>query len=472
MQLPRIMIAAPGSGSGKTLITCGLLQVFVNRGLRVASFKGGPDYIDPLFHKRVIGTNARNLDPFFSNEETLKYLFGKAAREAELSVMEGVMGYYDGLGGISTRGSSYELAKITDTPVILVVNCRGMSLSVIPLIQGFLQYRRDHHIVGVILNQMSKSMYAALKETLERELKIRAFGYVPYVKELVIESRHLGLIMPEEIGDFHSKLNKLADMLEETIAIDELLLWANRAKELSYVTPRLPRINGEVTIAVARDEAFCFYYAENLELLQEMGARLIDFSPLYDKELPRDVDGLLLGGGYPELAADRLSANECMRACIAEALNRRMPCLAECGGFLYLHKRMEDISGNRYPMVGIIDGEAYKTDRLNRFGYITLTADRDQMIAEAGEQIAAHEFHYFESNACGEGFTARKPLKAVSWSCIHGNDYMAVGFPHLYYYSNIKVPYRYLSACLDWKLNGRQEFKHRRNEAAGGGYEN
>lgn len=451
MRLPRIMLCAPASGSGKTMITCGILQAFVKRGLKVASFKCGPDYIDPLFHKEVIGTKSKNLDTFFSNEATIKYLFGNTAKDVDVSVMEGVMGYYDGVGGISTEGSSYELARVTDTPSILIVNCKGMSLSLIPLIQGFIQYKEESNIQGVILNQMSKSLYITMKEQIENELGVKVFGYVPYVKELVIESRHLGLIMPEEIDEFHSKLNKLADVLEETIELDDILQMANRVCELSFETPKIPRLNGEVTIAVAKDEAFCFYYQDNLDLLQKMGAKLVEFSPLYDKELPGSIDGLLLGGGYPELVADKLSANESMKASIRAALKKNMPCLAECGGFMYLHQQMEDIKGQSYPMVGGISGAVFKTNKLKRFGYITLTANQDQMVATLGDSIAAHEFHYFDSTVCGDSFTARKPLRNTTWNCIHGNETMAVGFPHLYYYSNMSVPFRFLNKCLDWK---------------------
>jgi cobyrinic acid a,c-diamide synthase len=452
MRLPRIMMGAPASGSGKTMITCGILQAFVNRGLMVASFKCGPDYIDPLFHSKVIGTKSKNLDTFFSNEDTIRYLFGKTAKDVDISVMEGVMGYYDGAGGISTNGSTYELARITDTPSILVINCKGMSLSLIPLIQGFLQYRKDSNIIGVILNQMSKSLYTIMKEQIEKELQIKVFGYMPFVKELVMESRHLGLVMPEELEDFHSKLNKLAGIMEETIALDEILQMAHKTKEFYYETPQIPKLNQKVNIAVAKDEAFCFYYQDNLDLLQEMGAALIAFSPLHDKALPEDIDGILLGGGYPELVAEKLSANESMRAGIQAALNNQMPCLAECGGFMYLHRQMEDIAGRSYPMVGSIAGEVYKTEKLNWFGYITLTANRDQMVAKTGESIAAHEFHYFDSNACGESFTACKPCRKTSWNCIHGNETMAAGFPHLYYYSNMGVPFRFLQTCLDWKM--------------------
>lgn len=451
MKLPRIMIGAPSSGSGKTLITCGILQAFVNRGLKVASFKCGPDYIDPLFHSKVIKTQSKNLDAFFSSEDTIKYLFGKTAKQVDLSVMEGVMGYYDGACVTSTLASSYDLSRVTDTPAVLVVNCKGMSLSVLPLIQGFLQYRKDSNIAGIILNQMSKSLYDSIKVQIEKELSVKVLGYVPFLKELVFESRHLGLLMPEEIKDFNKKLTALADVFEETINLDEIMKLAESSKELFFKTPEIPKLEKKVNIAVARDEAFCFYYQDNLELLQDMGAKLIEFSPLYDKEIPRDADGLILGGGYPELATERLSANITMRESIKSALRKGLPCLAECGGFMYLHEQLEDMSGKSHSMVGTIQGKAYRTDKLKRFGYATLTASNDQMIANCGDSISAHEFHYFDSESCGESFTAKKPSKNAEWSCIHGNESLAAGFPHLYYYSNMKVPFRFLKKCLDRK---------------------
>jgi cobyrinic acid a,c-diamide synthase len=451
MKLPRIMIGAPASGSGKTLVTCGILQAFKNRGLKVASFKCGPDYIDPLFHSKVIGAVSKNLDTFFSDSDTIRYLFGKTARDADLSVMEGVMGYYDGVGGTSTLASSYELAKLTDTPVILVVNCKGLSLSAIPVIQGFLQYRTDSNIVGVILNQMPPSLYTPIKEQIETKLGIKALGYLPFVKELVIESRHLGLMLPDEIDELHKKLNELAKIFEETIDIDEIVSIAEKSADISYKVPKIPKVDGKLNIAVARDEAFCFYYRDNLELLQDMGASIIEFSPIYDKALPENIDGLLIGGGYPELVAEKLSANINMRDSIKKAINDGLPCLAECGGFMYLHMNMEDMSGRSYPMIGSIAGNVYKTSKLKRFGYVMLTSNHDQMIAGRGEAIAAHEFHYFDSDTCGESFTASKPLRDTNWSCIHGNEQMAVGFPHLYYYSNLQIPFRFLKKCLDRK---------------------
>lgn len=448
MKYPRIMLAAASSGSGKTLITCGILQALINRQQKTASFKCGPDYIDPMFHSKIIGAKARNLDTYFTDDNLTRYLFCKTAKTADISILEGVMGFYDGILAADTRGSSYELAKVTDTPVILIVNCHGMSLSIVPMIQGFLQFREDSRIKGVILNQITKGLYEEIKNKVEEDLKLKVFGYVPYVEHLCIESRHLGLVTPDEIAGLHAKLDNLGKLFEETIAMDELIQMAEDTPEIYYHSPQIPQIEGKPVIAVARDEAFCFYYEDNLELLRTMGANLIMFSPLYDRKLPHAVDGILLGGGYPELYAEALSKNTSMIESIRNALSNQMPCLAECGGFMYLHQTMEDMKGNKYPMIGFLEGEAYHTDRLQRFGYATLTAKKDQMIAEQGEAIRGHEYHYFDSTHGGDSFLAEKPSGKNQWECIWGNRHLAVGYPHLYYYSNPNFPYRFLQHCI------------------------
>ena len=455
MNLPRVMISATGSGNGKTLITCGLLQVLVNRGLKTASFKCGPDYIDPMFHSKVIGAKSRNLDTFITDDDMTRYLFAKTAKDARISVMEGVMGFYDGLGGKSTKASAYDLANVTDTPVILIVNCKGMSLSVLPVIKGFTEYRKDNNIKGVILNQMSAGIYPEIKAAIEEELGIRVFGYVPNVKDCVIESRHLGLVTPEEIDGLHNKLNTLANVLEDTLEIDEIIKLADGASKINVLKPDIPKVDGEPIIGVAKDVAFCFYYEDNIELLKEMGAKIVEFSPIHDKELPKNLNALILGGGYPELAAKQLSENKTMLESVKKAIESGMPCVAECGGFMYLHESMEDMDSVEYKMVGAIKGKAYRTDRLNRFGYIELTCLEDNIIAKKDTALRGHEFHYFDSTCCGESFRANKPLRKRNWNCINTDNNLVAGFPHLYYYSNIDVAYEFImSACKYMKKEG------------------
>lgn len=457
MRTPGILLTAPASGSGKTLITCGILQALVNRGQKIVSFKCGPDYIDPMFHGKVIGTKSRNLDTFFTDADTTRYLYEKNTEGFDLAVVEGVMGYYDGLGGIRTEGSTYDVARTLDLPAILIVNCRGASLSVLATVRGFLEYQKDSHICGVILNQISPMIYGQLRMLIEQELQIRVFGYVPKMENLSLDSRHLGLVLPGEIRALQKKLNDLAEKLEETLDLDGMI---SEIKTAEYRTAGKSDIRKEIQalsfpdkirIAVAEDDAFCFTYLDNLELLEEMGAKLVPFSPLRDGRLPEAVSGLILSGGYPELHAKELGSNRSMRASVRKAVADGMPCIAECGGFLYLHRELEDTDGRFYPMAGVLDAKAYRTEKLSRFGYVALTAEEDQLLGKAGTQIRGHEFHYWDSESCGESFHARKPAGRREWDCVHGTNTLYAGFPHLFYYSNLQVPHAFLRSCFAYQ---------------------
>ncbi|MFQ6866349.1 cobyrinate a,c-diamide synthase [Blautia sp.] len=458
MKIPRILLAAGASGSGKTLITCGMLKALVDRGLKTASFKCGPDYIDPMFHSRVIGTRARNLDTFFTSEKITRAIFQKNAQGFDISVMEGVMGFYDGVGGTTTKASAYDLASVTDTPVILIVNSKGMSVSLVAYIKGFLEYRKDSRIKGVIFNQMSAMLYPRMKELVEKELGISVFGYVPAVEDCVIESRHLGLVLPDEIPELQKKLQKLSGILEETLDMDGILALADSAPDMEEASYEISYKTQEpVRIGVACDEAFCFFYEDNFRILKEMGAELIYFSPVHDSCLPKDLDGLLLYGGYPELNGKALEENESMRNEIREKLEGSLPCMAECGGFMYLHEEMEDIEGNIRKMAGVIKNRVFRTPRLSRFGYVTLSQKKSVFGQEDLGEIPAHEFHYFDSENCGEDFYAIKPQSKRGWDCIHGTDNLLAGFPHLYYFGNPKIPEVFLKKCLEYKKLRRAE---------------
>ena len=446
MTRARVLLAAPASGSGKTMITCGILKAFINRGLKISSFKCGPDYIDPLFHQQVLGIRSSNLDLFFAGEQ-LPALLERGAAGTELSIIEGVMGYYDGLGAASEEASTYEVAKALKAPVVLIINARGQSLSALATLKGFLDFRADSGIGGVIFNQMSKPIFEALKPEVEK-LGLAALGYVPKAPQLMVESRHLGLVAPHEVADLNRRLEELAQLLEESLDLDRLLALAKAAPPLpSCPQEKLPRLPQPVKVAVARDEAFSFLYRDNLELLEELGAELLYFSPLRDKALPQGTQGLLLPGGYPELYAQQLSENLPLRQQIASAIEGGLPCLAECGGFLYLHRELEDMEGRSWPMVGLIPGRAWHSQRLGRFGYINLSTREDQGLLRAGERLRGHEFHYYESDSCGEAMTATKPSGKRSWRCIHSQGALLAGFPHLYYRSSPMLLWRFLSRC-------------------------
>ena len=459
MKINRFMIAAPKSGSGKTMITCALLQLLKDCGKNVSSYKCGPDYIDPMFHKKVLGVPSKNLDTFFTDEKTTVQLFLDKRADGDFAVLEGVMGLYDGLGGIYEHGSSYHLAKVTQTPIILVVDAKGMGKSVLALIAGFLQYDTQHLIKGVLLNRMSKGYYDIIKPLIEKELSVKVVGYFPEQKDIRLESRHLGLVMPDELADIKEQLDELAGRLKKTIDLDMLLDIAVEAEEISdsgnadiYNVKNIGNYDqnefsqnkaiNTVNIAVAMDEAFCFYYEDNLRLLEKCGAKLQYFSPLHDTKLPDNCDALLLGGGYPELYAKELSENLSMRNSIKTAFKTGLPTVAECGGFMYLHTYIhniceEDADAQNYVfgMTGALDSECHFKGKLVRFGYIEL-AEKHNNFLPPNEKIKAHEFHYYDSTDNGANCIATKPATGRSYDCVISHDNYWLGFPHLYYPSN------------------------------------
>lgn len=451
MKLDRVMIAAPKSGSGKTMITCALLQLLKNRDRHVVSFKCGPDYIDPMFHQKVIGIPSRNLDTFFSGENEVRQLLLRNRRPDEIAVVEGVMGLYDGLGGIREEGSAYHLATVTGTPILLVVDAKGMGRSVIPLIKGFLQYDVEHRIKGILLNRMSKAYYEVMKPLIEEEAGVPVVGFFPENKEYCVESRHLGLVMPDELQCIREQLQAVALAFDQTVSVEQILQIAASADELEAENTLIPGHAGEEArtlipghageegemplIAVARDEAFCFYYEDNLELLRARGARIQYFSPIHDKGLPGGCSAILLGGGYPELYGAELSQNAEMRQTLYSAIQNGMPVVAECGGFMYLHKHIVDKEKRAYEMVGAIPADCHDTRNLVRFGYIELT-DKEGCFLPQGDRIKGHEFHYFDSEINGDSCAATKPVTGKTYPCVIANQNQWLGFPHLYYPSN------------------------------------
>lgn len=444
--MKRIMIAGTGSGCGKTTIVCALLQALVDRKIKTASFKCGPDYIDPMFHRKVIGAESYNLDSFFCNENTLKYLLKKGSQE--MSVIEGVMGFYDGLNG---RGSSYEVSQITNTPVIIVINARGMSESVGAVIKGFLEYQNPNNIVGFIFNRLAESRVQFVKKLCD-ELETEFLGHLPTYSEIVVESRHLGLVTADEITDIKKRLEMLALAAEKYIRIDRICELAE-SPELSFTPPVFAK-KYNARVALSKDEAFCFFYPENIQLLEEMRAEVIPFSPLRDKKLPENIDGIILCGGYPELYADTISKNTAMLKSIKDAVESGVPCIGECGGFMYLHDEFEDMDRSAHKGVGVIHGRAFRTPRLKNFGYSIITAERDNLLCKKGESFHVHEFHYFDSTCCGDDFIAVKPGKSESRKCVNADTKLWTGFPHLYFYSRPELAENFLAACERFRKNG------------------
>lgn len=437
---PRILFGGGGSGSGKTLITCAIMTALKNRGLKIASYKCGPDYIDPRFHEIVVETKAGNLDPFFMDKETMNYRISQQSKTSDLVVMEGVMGYYDGIGS-TIEGSSWDIAVKTNTPAILIFNGKGMSITMLAQIRGILQFQKNHRIAGIILNQVTKATYENLKPQLEEQCEVPLIGYVPVLHQGTLESRHLGLVMPSEIKDIKERLNQCAAELETTLNLDLLLTIAKNAESIQGEKPNYGKLTKSLNLAVAKDEAFCFLYRENLDFLREIGVTINYFSPLRDKELPKGTQALLLPGGYPELYGETLEKNKEMRKLIKEQIQHGLPYLAECGGYLYLCEQLEDHLGQPRKMVGLFPYHGKKQSRLSQFGYIQLSTQRDGCFGPKGSEIRGHEFHYYqtfehEQVVNGDYFQAKKPKGMNQWMCGFDEYAGIAGFPHLSYLSN------------------------------------
>ncbi len=456
--VPRILIGATGSGSGKTTLVCGILKALIKREKKIAAFKCGPDYIDPMFHKEALGLDSRNIDLFFNDINTVNCLLAENSRDCELSIIEGVMGYYDGLAGKSFEASAYDVAIKTHTPAILIIDCKGKSVSIIAEIKGFLEFQPNSNIRGVILNRISPAIYNEISNMIEEKLNIKVYGYMPNVSECSLESRHLGLVTAKEVINLSEILDKLAVQCEQTVDITGLIKIANEAPVISYEKIELfsylidNKENGNTKIAVAMDKAFCFYYKDNLELLEKLGAELVYFSPLLDSKLPKDISGLYLGGGYPELYLEKLAQNLEMLESIKKAISNGLPTIAECGGFMYLHDVIKDKEGKSYPMVGAIEGESFFANILVRFGYVELTAIKDNLLCNKGEKMKGHEFHYWDSTNSGELYVAQKPLRKANWKCVVGNKNLYAGYPHIHFYSNVTAAENFIKACIHFEI--------------------
>lgn len=457
--IPGIMLAAPASGSGKTVAVCGLLEAWKQQKKEIRACKCGPDYIDPMFHQKVLGIESENLDLYFSDKQELREIYAAHGEGADLVLTEGVMGYYDGMNFGSTKGSAWETAGVLGLPVVLVIPCKGMASSVLALLKGFLEYRKESHVRGVILNHISPMLYPRMRAMLQEGLtemghaEVEVLGYLPDHDDLRLESRHLGLVMPHELAGLKEQMERAGKVIAETVDLDRLAAIAEGALELpdpAEQHTKAYKTDGKVRLAVAKDAAFCFYYKENLRLLEEEGCELIPFSPLEDSSFPEHCHGLLLGGGYPELYGDLLEKNESMRHEIKEKIQSGLPCLAECGGFQYLQKRLQGADGTYYEMVGVLDSDSNRKGKLVRFGYVDIQAQQDGKYLLQGEHIRGHEFHYWDSSDNGNTCLAVKPDGKRNWSCIHMKESLFAGYPHLYYRSHPKFVSRFVETCLEY----------------------
>ena len=401
--MKKILIAGTNSGVGKTTISLGIMQALTKRNMKVQPYKVGPDYIDPSYHTFITGRHSRNLDSYMLDDEKIKYIVNEASKDADISVVEGVMGLYDGLGiDLNSCTSSYA-SKLLKAPVILVINAKAMAASAAAMVLGYKELDKDVNIGGVILNNVkSKSHYEILKQAIETYCKVEVLGYFPPNSEFSLESRHLGLVPSVEIDSLKYKFDNLADEIEKYIDIDKIL----EISEVQEVESNFNlddfinknRIENK-SIAIAYDKAFNFYYRENIELLDKLGLEIKYFSPIEDKEVP-EANYIYIGGGFPEIFKEELDKNESMRLSIKKAHENNIPIYAECGGLMYLGDRLLDKDNKEYEMVGIFEGTSKMTASLKRFGYCYGEAKEDTVLARKSQIIKGHEFHHsiFESN--------------------------------------------------------------------------
>lgn len=398
-RVPQLVIAAPHSGSGKTTITAGLIAALVRRGLRVQPFKVGPDYVDPSYHTLAAGRSCRNLDSWMLPAGRWLEVFDRATRDADYAVIEGVMGVFDGARYDAETGSTAEIAKQLGAPVVILVEAAKMARSAGAVALGMLAFDRELNIAGFIANRVgSESHGRGVASAIETATGKPCFGWIPTEAALALPERHLGLIPTSESGEWRAFVEAAESAVEKYLNVGAMLvamrpgtrprltLGADQPVRQSWTS------DGPV-IAVARDEAFSFIYPENLELLIEAGGRLVFFSPLRDSALPEGARGLILSGGFPEVYAAQLSANERMRAAVRTANQKGLPLLAECGGLMYLTEAIRDLHGAAFPMVGVLPGESVMSSRLT-LGYRLARAAGDGPVLAAGETVRGHEFHY------------------------------------------------------------------------------
>jgi cobyrinic acid a,c-diamide synthase len=435
------MTAALSSGSGKTVVTSALLRAMQNRGLDPCAFKCGPDYIDPMFHRAALGVPSHNLDLFLMGEHGARANYGRYAAGHGAALTEGVMGYYDGLGGTTPTASAWDTARLLDLPVLLVLRPKGTSLTLAAQVKGLQAFRTPNQLAGLFLNDCSPMLARTLAPLLERETGLPVLGHLPPMEEARLESRHLGLQTTHEIQDLQKRLDTLAEALEASLD------WARFCTLGERTPPDSPCSSAprkKAVIAVARDEAFSFCYAETLDALADAGGEVAFFSPLRDRTLPAGTQGLYLPGGYPELYAKTLADNRTMLTSIREQVGRGLPTVAECGGFLYLSQSLAGTDGEVHPMVGVLPGRGTDQGKLVRFGYAHLTASSDSLLFRQGETLPVHEFHHWDTDANGTDLTFVKPLTGRTWTGGWTHETLYAAFPHLFFGGTLPLAERFV----------------------------
>jgi cobyrinic acid a,c-diamide synthase len=451
--MKKILIAGTSSGVGKTTISLGIMQALTKRKLKVQPYKVGPDYIDPSYHTFITERDSRNLDSYMLDDEKIKYIVSNASKDADISVIEGVMGLYDGFGiDLNACTSSYT-SKLLKAPVILVINGKAMSSSAAAMVLGYKELDKDVNIKGVIVNNVkTQSHYELIKEAIEKYCNVEVLGYFPPNEKFSLESRHLGLVPSVEIDSLKDKFNNLGDEIEKYIDIDRLIeISESEVVESSFDISNLPKYKDK-KVAIAYDKAFNFYYKENLELLKQMGVEIIKFSPLKDKYVPK-ADCIYIGGGFPEIFAKDLDANKSMRQSIIKAHEENTPIYAECGGLMYLGEKLKDSYGNEYNMVGIFKGTSEMTKSLKRFGYCDGIAKVDTILSKKGDVIKGHEFHHSVFNSeekCAYKMVKKRGIKVVDeWDGGYSKGNTLATYLHTHFYNNLEAIIKFVGGIND-----------------------
>ncbi len=449
-----LVIAGTQSGVGKTTLTLGLISALRRRHLKVQPFKVGPDFIDPGHHTQAAGRVCRNLDGWMLSREDNLALFRRHLSQAEVAVVEGVMGLFDGYDGLSEAGSTAQMAKWLGLPVLLVVDARSLARSAAALVKGFATFDPDLNLAGVVFNRIGGPTHLEyLKQALSQLPGVPCFGGLPRDQELTIPERHLGLTTAEDHPLSGRYLEHLADLMETHLDLEALLralpplaVPEEAAGEASPPSVRL---------GVARDQAFCFYYPENLELLARYGAALVPFSPLNDPDLPENLHGLYLGGGYPELFAEGLSANQALKLALREQADAGLPIYAECGGLMYLSQEIQDLQGKVHPMAGLLPLKVRMLPQLRALGYREITLTAVSLLGPPGTRARGHEFHYSEIVEEPQDLprhyriTARQAGEAAAEGYCLNN--VLASYVHLHFGSNPEVARHLVNSCLAYK---------------------
>ncbi|SDM16857.1 cobyrinate a,c-diamide synthase [Halarsenatibacter silvermanii] len=458
--LRAVMIAGTGSGVGKTSVSLGLMSALKKKGLRVQPFKVGPDYIDPGFHEYVTDTGSYNLDSWLIPSGQLRHLWQQKNAEAEISVVEGVMGLFDGASPRTDRGSSAEIAKMLDIPVLLIIDTGGMARSAAAMAKGYSEFSSELNLAGVIANRVgSQSHFELIAEALESETDLECVGYLPKNIDVELPERHLGLIPAGELKELERAATVLGDMVAENLSLDSILNLAEEAD--NFTKPEEEKNSGpaasltaknsgnlqlpgqNLKIGVARDEAFSFHYRANFDLLRELGCELVEFSPLQDEKLPAGLDGLYMAGGFPEVFAEELSCNRKFRENLKQRLEQGLPCFAECGGFMYLMEEICSRGGDCFTMVEYFSGRTVMTDSLQNFGYVNIDLSD-------GLKLRGHEFHYSRLEESGSLPFQGRVKRQRSGEARPGmavKENVLAGYPHLHFFGNQKFVARWLNLC-------------------------